>query len=356
MKKVAILIKDITQHSGTERAVSNLASILTAQNMEVHIISNNSFNGDKLPYELPESVKIFHVGLPNAGIVRRAFKYVKFIYIVRKYLRANNIDILIGTGHQYNVMMYLMGKSTKKIACEHLNYEACPSLSNKVRRLIYPKLDAIVLLTSGDAANYRDFVDSRKIYIIPNSLPFISEVKSDLCTKRIIAVGRLTRQKNFEALIEASAIIKNSCPDWHVDIFGRGEDKGKLLTLISELSLENYVRIHEPVNDIKREYLASGLIAVSSIYEGMHMGLIEAEACGLPAVSFNCNYGPSEIIHDGIDGFLVNVGDVSGLAEKIILIAQDDDLRAKMGQAAFENAKNYEPEKIAEKWRALLRA
>ena len=84
------------------------------------------------------------------------------------------------------------------------------------------------------------------------------------------------------------------------------------------------------------------------------MVLIEAEACGLPVVSFNCNYGPADLIHDGVNGFLVDVGDVEGLAEKIITLAKDEALRVKMGGESFRNAKNYEPESIAEKWLELI--
>ena len=164
----------------------------------------------------------------------------------------------------------------------------------------------------------------------------------------------MTAQKNFPALIEAAASVKNECPDWRIDIFGSGEDKEKLLSLIRAESLEDYVRIHSPVKDIKNEYISSGMLAVSSIYEGLPMAIIEAEACGLPVVSFDCNYGPADLIHDGVNGFLVDVGDVKGLAEKIIMLAKDDVLRAKMGNESFINAKNYEPEKIAEKWLDLI--
>ena len=223
-----------------------------------------------------------------------------------------------------------------------------------VRKLIYPRLDAVVTLTDGDAENYRSFMAAEKVHVIPNSLSFPADKRSDTKTKRIIAVGRLTEQKNFPALIEAAVTVKQQCPDWRIDIFGSGDDEEKLLSMIAGRKLEGYVALHPPVSDIKSEYLASGMLAMSSIYEGLPMVLIEAEACGLPVVSFNCNYGPVALIHDGVNGFLVDVGDVDGLAEKIITLAQNDVLREKMGGESFRNAKNYEPESIAEKWLELI--
>ncbi len=353
-KNIAVMLLNISDSNGTERASCNLSNILAEKGFSVHIISMSSHEGDKPAFPLNESVRIYHTGLASRGNAKRIFAYLKCIYAVRKYCRKNNIDVIIGTGHQINTIMYFTGRRMKKIACEHLNYQACPKISALIRKMIYPRLNAVVTLTNGDAENYRSFMAAMKVHVIPNSLSFPAEKQSDTKTKRIIAVGRLTEQKNFPALIEAAVRVKKECPDWRIDIFGSGEDGEKLLSLIRAGSLDDYVRIHSPVKDIKSEYISSGMLAVSSIYEGFHLGILEAEACGLPVVSFDCNYGPADLIHDGVNGFLVDVGDVKGLAEKIIMLAKDDVLRAKMSRESFINAKNYEPEKIAEKWLDLI--
>lgn len=96
------------------------------------------------------------------------------------------------------------------------------------------------------------------------------------------------------------------------------------------------------------------MLAVTSLYEGFSMVILEAEACGLPVVSFDCRYGPSDLVHDGVNGYLVDVGDVKGLAEKIITLAKDEVLRRSMGMASLENSKNYTPSKIAAKWSDFL--
>ena len=225
---------------------------------------------------------------------------------------------------------------------------------NAIRKFVYHRCDALVCLTKGDSENYYDVVDKNRIFVIPNSISFTRDKTSPLNTKRIIAVGRIIEQKNFPALIEAAAIMKPEIPDWHITIFGKGDDEPFLQRLIAEKCLEDFVHIHPPVSDIKSEYLASDIMTMTSIYEGLPMVLIEAETCGLPVVSFNCNYGPSDMIHDGVNGYIVDVGDVRGLAEKIIAIAKNDELRRKMGRASFENSALYETGTIASKWLDLL--
>lgn len=258
------------------------------------------------------------------------------------------------------MMMYFFDSSIKKVAWEHFNYQSLMEhrplgkITNIFRKFIYPRLDALVCLTHEDAENYYTFMDRQKVYVIPNSLSFVRDKTSDLTAKRIIAVGRLCKQKNFSALVEAAEIMKGEIPNWNVTIFGSGEDEQKLRGLIAAKGLEDFVSIHEPVSDIKSEYLTSRIMAATSIFEGFHLGILEAESCGLPVVSFNCKYGPADLIHDGVNGYLVDVGDVQGLAEKIITIAKDEDLRRRMGRASFENAGLYEPDRIAEKWMSLF--
>ena len=124
--------------------------------------------------------------------------------------------------------------------------------------------------------------------------------------------------------------------------------------MIATERLEDYITIHKPVHDIKREYLASGILAATSIYEGLPMILIEGAACGLPIVSFDCNYGPSDLIQNGVNGFLVDVGDIQGLAEKIITIANNNELQNAMGLASFEKAGHYELKNVKRMWLELL--
>ena len=357
-QNVAILLNGLAR-GGTERAVANLANIFAERGLNVHIISTTTTEGT-CPYPLHDSVKLFHAGITYHD--KKRLGWLKYVRKVNRYLRDNGIQIAFGAGRQVCMMMYFFDRSITKVACEHFNYQSLMEhksfgrLLNAVRKFVYKRMDALVCLTRGDAENYYAFMEREKVFVIPNSLSFPRDTVSELNTKRIIAVGHLNKQKNFSALIESARIMKREIPEWRVTIFGKGNgnEEHKLQRLIAEKSLEDFVFIHEPVSDIKSEYLSSSIMAMSSLWEGLPMVLIEAESCGLPVVSFNCNYGPSDMIHDGINGYLVDVGDVQGLAERIISLAKNDELRRKMGEASFDNSALYETDRIAEKWMDLL--
>ena len=246
-----------------------------------------------------------------------------------------------------------MSRKVKKVACEHMSYEACPLISKKIRKFCYPRLSAIVLLTNADAKHYK-FIEQSKLFVIPNSLSFIADEPAKLENKRIIAVGRLTEQKGFDILMSIAQIIKDEIPDWHIDIFGDGEDKSKLLELISEKKLESFVTINPPTKNIKEELLSSSLFVMTSRWEGLPMILLEAKACGLPIVSFDCPEGPADVIRDCEDGFLIECGDISALSEKIILLGKNQELRKQFGMMAKQSSNKYTASSIFIKWNDLF--
>ena len=84
------------------------------------------------------------------------------------------------------------------------------------------------------------------------------------------------------------------------------------------------------------------------------MVLLEAQAAGLPIVSFSCKCGPQDVIENGVDGFLVDEGDVDALAEKLVLLIKDEDLRKRMGHEAFCHSDRYAEERIMAQWTKLF--
>ena len=142
--------------------------------------------------------------------------------------------------------------------------------------------------------------------------------------------------------------------NWTLDIYGQG-DQTDYSQLMAELGIDsNRCHLNGPVEDVVKAYQESSIFVLSSRFEGFGMVLIEAMACGLPVVSFDCPAGPDEIITDGVDGLLVPSGDVHALAEKLMVLMSDENLRRRLGQQARQTAQRYDMTALANQWTALF--
>jgi glycosyltransferase involved in cell wall biosynthesis len=214
------------------------------------------------------------------------------------------------------------------------------------------KYDRIVVLTQEDKnTNWRN---TKHVVVIPNfiTIPFSS--MSPLSEKRVIAVGRLSYQKNFTSLIRAFSIIAKRFPEWKLDILGDGDEWSLLTNLINKLSLEENVRLCGVTDHIEEKMLSSSIFALSSRFEGFGLVLLEAMSCGLPCVSYSCPCGPKDIISDGVDGFIVPMEDEVMLAERIEYLIEKEERRKEMGEAAYKKAHNYSINIIISMWMDLF--
>ena len=198
---------------------------------------------------------------------------------------------------------------------------------------------------------------------------------SRLAEKRMIAVGRLEDQKNFKDLVSAWSIVAERCPDWRLEIFGEGKLEHALRSQIARLGLTGSVILRGVVKDIASEYSNSSALLMTSLHEGFPLALVEASSFGLPLISYDCPTGPSEIIVDAGDGgdagnvpaatldqaagntpngYLVPVGDVRTLADRICRIASDDNLRLRLGAASKASSHRFTPETIISAWEHLF--
>lgn len=357
MKTIGIVIDDITKGAGTERAVINLSNMLCeSDEYNVYIFSLFSDDNKKLYYNYNSKTKIINLDLnkdKTYNKLTQTIMYLSLIKSLKVFINKYKIDTILGTGTMINSILSFLPRKTKRIACEHMSFDSCPTLSKIARRFCYPKLDNIVLLTYSDLENYT-FISDAKKKVIPNTLSFITREKTDLKSKRIIAVGRLTKQKGFDLLIETAVLLKVELPDWHIDIFGSGEDKDILETQIKNLHLEDFVKINPPTKQIQLELLNSSIYLMTSRWEGLPMILIEAKSCGLPCVSFDCPEGPADIIKHNEDGFLVEFGNIGLLSKYVIQLAKDRDTLNGYSQKAFDNSLEFSSSSILPKWEAIL--
>lgn len=220
------------------------------------------------------------------------------------------------------------------------------SLVQKLQRL-----DHFIVLTEEDAKAWPELDN---ISVIPDPLSFVPTVQSPLTSKRVLAVGRYVYQKGFDLLLQAWAKIEHSCPEWSLAIYGDG-DKAPYESFMHQLGIDaTRCHLNGPTSDIQREYVNSSLLAFSSRFEGFGMVLVEAMACGLPIVSFDCPCGPKDIVKDGEDGFLVESGNVDAFADKMCKLMNDKTLRVSMSQEGLKNVQRFGIEHVAEQWRRIF--
>lgn len=218
---------------------------------------------------------------------------------------------------------------------------------------IVRRFDKFVVLTHEDRGYWGSLSN---IEVIPNAAMNISGHYSDVTRKRLIAVGRLDYQKGFDRLIRAWDIVQQNVAfrDWQLDIFGQGEWQEMLQRMIDERNLQNTLRLNQPTNSIGDEYAKSSLIVMTSHYEGFGMVLVEAMACGVPAVAFDCKCGPKDIIRHGENGLLVHDGDIEGLAAAMMKLMEDEAYRKRLSDNAKKIISTYSEETVMNRWIALF--
>ena len=211
----------------------------------------------------------------------------------------------------------------------------------------------LVILTHADAENWQRHFDN--VTVIPNPVTCYPDVIDDIPKDpgRIIFVGRFNHEKRIDRLISAFSMIADKYPQWHVDIFGDGNEKQNLLRQISDARLGKRVIIHEPTKSIFDEYKRSEMLVLCSEHEASPLVLVEAMACGVPCVSLDCPIGPREIIKDGETGLLAQDGDVQDLANKMEWMITHEPERLEMGRKARISAASRKLDVVMGQWESL---
>jgi glycosyltransferase involved in cell wall biosynthesis len=211
------------------------------------------------------------------------------------------------------------------------------------------KTDVLVVLTEGDAQEWRKY--HCHVCVIPNFVHPHKDCISDQQSKRVIFVGRFDYQKRVQDAIQIWSIVKNRYPDWTFDIFGEG---GLLQEVKSLASTVGNIVVHQPTKEIFQAYSNSSILMITSLFEPFGLVILEAMSCGLPVVSFDCPYGPKEILTDGVDGFLVKDYDNAAMAKKICQLIEDNDLRYRMGRNGIISSHIFTHDIIMPIWKGLF--
>ena len=378
--KIIYILKSFAQLAGTERVMADKINYLAQKGYSITLITYEQ-GVHPLAYKLHPTVK--HIDLETRfftlqkhSLLTRSFYYIKLKRLFRKKLQGivneQKPDYIVTTTYSLKVAKDILRAkyNAKTIMESHINhdslikhYEFKKKDINRYFFLVYDKInkntlkkyDLFVSLTEKDATQWR--MSGIKTKVIPNPVTnYPKEINTNKkSNNRIIAVGRLNHQKGFDKLIEAFSLISSKYPEWRIDIYGQGELERELNSQIIPKRLEGRVVINQPTKDIYIEYLNSDFLVLSSNFEGFGLVLIEAMACGIPVVSFDCPYGPNEIITDMKDGILVKNGNVNQLSEKMEWMITHKVERTEMGIQARVSAKKYEIKYIMSIWEELFK-
>ncbi|OIJ68053.1 glycosyltransferase family 4 protein [Streptomyces mangrovisoli] len=274
-----------------------------------------------------------------------------------EYLRDCDADVVIGTRPGLNVYLARFAPAgALRIAQEHLTHDThTDRLRTRLARH-YRTLDAVITTTEADAAVYRKKMrlPGVRVLAIPNSVPDPGPAPAQERPPVIAAAGRLVRAKRFDLLIDAFTDVAAKFPDWSLRIYGAGNDKQRLQDLIDEQGLGERARLMGAVSPIEAEFHQASVVASASDAESFGMTLVEAMRCGTPVVATDCPLGPAEIVHDGVDGRLVPMGDRDALAAALCDLIADEPVRLRMGEAARTAARRFDPAHIARAYDGLL--
>ena len=271
-----------------------------------------------------------------------------------RFLRSVRDGVLVSTRPGLNLAVArFVRPSVVRVGQEHMHLRRHLKHRPELHEAIaahYGRLDAVVTLTRADAKRYRTLLGSAtRTVAIPNAVP-PPGVQAGLDSNVVVAAGRLTGQKGFDRLIRAFRRVADKRPDWQLRIFGQGEGQQALQALIDDLDLGGNVRLMGFTNRLPQEMADASIYALSSRFEGFPMVLLEAMACGLPPVSFDCPTGPRDLIDDGVDGLLIRNGDVDAFAAGLLRLIDDDATRRAMGAAALDKSRQFTPTAIGQRW------
>jgi len=358
--KIIYLIAGLYRPAGMERVITVKANYLASKGNDVLIVTTDQ-KGRVPAFELNAGVRHLDLDIgyeDNNGssladkLVHYPFKLIRHRGRLTELLKKEKADVVISTFcNDVSFVSKIKDGSHKILEVHFSRYKRLQygrnglwGLADSVRcandRRMAAGYERFVVLTAEDASCWGNIPGLR---IIPNPLSLHFPMPASSENRQVLAAGRYGYQKGFDMLLEAWRKIDTT--GWTLRIAGDGD--------LGDIALQGNV-ITGPASDMREEYLRSSVFALSSRYEGLPVVLLEAQAAGLPAVSFACKCGPKDVITDGLDGVLVPEGDVSGFARALETVMKDDELRRKMGSAAFVNSSRYDLNRIMGLWERLF--
>ncbi len=358
---ILYITNGVSGPGGLERVLSIKASYLADKyDYKIHILTLNQ--GEKEVFYTFSKHIVYHDISVKGNPIQYLRTYRKGIKKVIKEV-APDIVLVCDDGLKGLFLPLLIKKPCPMVYERHvsknISIKSEKTVINKIKKHILFKImdfggqfyDKFIVLTKGNTKEWH----LKNMEVIPNPLSFYPIEQSNLKNKKVLTVGKQSYQKGYDRLLKSWKLVHEKNPDWELDIYGTKDSSEKLEDLAKNLGISNTVHFYDPVKNIADKYQDASIYVMSSRYEGFGMVLTEAMAYGVPCVSFDCPYGPSDIITDNVDGFLVPNGDTKALGEKLNALIENDTLRRDMGNKAKKNSARYLPDKIIKQWDGLFK-
>ncbi|MBC2840330.1 glycosyltransferase family 4 protein [Robiginitalea sp. SC105] len=339
---------------GAQRVIANLSNYLVETGYEVRIIT---FMGEDA-YNLDERVQRlrFHSRKYYRTVILTCFATLLRFYSKKK----NRPDIISAHIGDMGLPSIPIAKlyGIKIIVSEHSNHLFQKSfLIRKVLwNHLYKKADAITVLTNYDLPYFSK--RSNRVVVMENPLSFsISERPNIQRDPVILAVGSLNRyiDKGFDSLLRIASEVLPKFPTWKLKFIGEGKyGEEKLQALAKELGIDQQVEFLGFRSDVQVLMRSSEIFILTSKYEGLPMVLLEALSQRMACISYDCITGPSEIIDNNTNGFLIEDQNMDEMANKLKKLIENESLRSKFQKNAPEVLEKYKLASVGNKWIQLI--
>ena len=360
--KLALVISSL-RGGGAERVLTTVAEELAASGHEVTVITESSAEHDH--YRLgPGVCRIaLDVEWETSTWARKLVANLRRLRRLRKGIVAVAAERVIVFGETTNLRTLLacLGTGVPVIVSERVDPRRyrIPRAWEWLRRRLYPHAAAVVVQTEAVAQWARSFVAPARVHVIPNParVPRPGAPRHHLLPsgKIVVAVGRLTEQKGFPLLIEAFARAGLRKDGWHLVILGEGPGRVAIEAQVRDLGLQDSVSLPGLVAAPEDWLHHADLFVLSSLFEGFPNALLEAMACGVAAIAFDCPSGPAEIIRHDQTGLLLPTSDVGALAAALRNLADDPQRRDRLARAAREDVTTrFALNTVMKQWQLVL--
>lgn len=374
MKKISILSLHLG-FGGIEKSVAALANILCTK-YEVEIACTYKLY-DKSSFYIDPKVNIKYLTdvVPNKKELKDAVSKKKIISIFKEgiksisvlgkrkssminYIKNCDSDCIIATRDIFDEWLSIYGREDcLKIGWEHNHHHGNMKYASNIVTAC-KKLDYLVLVSDNLRKYYSKEMKKYncKCIFIPNIVDNMPLELSDVSSKKLVSVGRLSKEKGYMDLLEIFNKLHNIYPDWTLDIVGDGPEKDNLNKYINDNNLGDFVTLH---GFQKKDYIdkllhEASIYLMTSFTESFGIVLIEAMSHGLPCVAFNSAEGANELINSGENGYLIKNRNHDAYVKKVADLIEDKKTRKRIGKAGYEVSKKYESKVVGEKWFQLL--